>query len=523
MSESDTKPEPVKSIREYADRVRELTEDRRCIFRGLPDAEWALESAAWRRIKKSAEDNEMVPNQQHFVEYHRDLIDRIRSKGHGYEGARSLHDLELLAKLQHHGAATAFIDFTKNIYVALWFAVDSQQEKNGTVCIINNTDITKFIAVNEDKFSSGNREIEDFLQPQSSDSATKEKQPQPSYWHWEAQRVRAERILRQSSIFVFGKSAIDEGDYQKIVVDKGAKREIWEELNRLHDINAETLFPDFSGLSIANRVKRYYHIKTAREYFADGNAHYQIGKYEKAIESYTRAIKINPQYATAYINRGNCYFQIKDREKAISDYTGAIEIDPQHAMAYNNLGTCYFQIGENEKAISDYTRAIEIDPQCAMAYGNRGDCYSKIGENEKAISDYTNAIEIGPQDTVAYYNRGYCYSQIEEYQKAISDYTRAIEINPQYAMAYGNRGYCYSEIGEYQKAIADYTKDIEINPQTANAYNNRAIDKYAINSGDKSAEEDIRKALNLAREQGDQDFVQKISNTMREWGMPVPE
>lgn len=258
MSKSDTESKPVKSVRDYAKRVEELTGDKRQrIFRGLADKDWKLESAAWRTIKKIAEEDEEAPTWQQFVKHHRDLIDRIRSKGHGYEGARSLHDLELLAKLQHYGAATAFIDFTKNIYVALWFAVDSKQKKHGKVCIVDNTDRNKFSAVNEDEFSCKNRKIEDFLQPQSYDLATEEKQPQPSYWHWEAHRVRAERILRQSSIFVFGKPEIDKDDYKGIVVDKDAKGEIWKELNRLHDINAETLFPDFPGVSRENRVGRF--------------------------------------------------------------------------------------------------------------------------------------------------------------------------------------------------------------------------------------------------------------------------
>ncbi|MCY4043430.1 MAG: FRG domain-containing protein [Candidatus Dadabacteria bacterium] len=248
MSKSDDKSKPVESICEYVDRVRKLTRGgrRRCIFRGLPNAKWKLESAAWRTVKKIAKKKKKKPTRQLFVEYHRDLIDRIRSKGHGYDGARPLHDLELLAKLQHYGAATAFIDFTKNIYVALWFAVDSKQKKHGKVCIVDNTDRDKFSAVSEDEFSSENknRKIKDFLQPHS-------------YQYWEAQRVGAERIMRQSSVFVFGRHTIDEDDYQEIVVDKDAKGEIWDELNRLHDINAETLFPDFPGVSRANRVGRY--------------------------------------------------------------------------------------------------------------------------------------------------------------------------------------------------------------------------------------------------------------------------
>lgn len=44
---------------------------------------------------------------------------------------RKLTDFELLAKLQHHGAATRLIDVSRNMLVALWFTCSSEPEKTG--------------------------------------------------------------------------------------------------------------------------------------------------------------------------------------------------------------------------------------------------------------------------------------------------------------------------------------------------------------------------------------------------------
>ena len=106
-----------KASTRYVGRIKELVKDNRRIYRGQADASWSLESAASRRIKgskkagKKPTSNKVTPLE--FEEYHNDLILDANSRGHGYHGARRLRDLEALARLQHNGAATAFIDFTK--------------------------------------------------------------------------------------------------------------------------------------------------------------------------------------------------------------------------------------------------------------------------------------------------------------------------------------------------------------------------------------------------------------------------
>ena len=57
-----------------------------------------------------------------------------------------------------------------------------------------------------------------------------------------------------------------------------------------------------------------------------------------AIADYTKAIEINPNYASTYYNRGILKKDLKDYSGAIADYTKAIELDPNFAFAYVNRG-----------------------------------------------------------------------------------------------------------------------------------------------------------------------------------------
>ena len=77
-----------------------------------------IEASAWRRLPSTYNRSSL----DEFLDINRVLITRIRLLGHDHKDGRELKDLEILAELQHLGAATCLIDFTYNAQIALWFA-----------------------------------------------------------------------------------------------------------------------------------------------------------------------------------------------------------------------------------------------------------------------------------------------------------------------------------------------------------------------------------------------------------------
>jgi hypothetical protein len=111
-------------------------------WRGQADLAWRLDSSAVRRLIMSGFDfrDPYRPELDHepglspeatLNEYESILIDQARLAGHGYRDGRHISDFELLATLQHHGAATRLLDFTRNLFIALWFATTPFRESWG--------------------------------------------------------------------------------------------------------------------------------------------------------------------------------------------------------------------------------------------------------------------------------------------------------------------------------------------------------------------------------------------------------
>ena len=61
-------------------------------------------------------------------------------------------------------------------------------------------------------------------------------------------------------------------------------------------------------------------------------------KHDAAIESYTKAIALDPTNAVYFSNRAAAYSSKGDHAAAVEDGKRAIEVDPSFAKAYSRLG-----------------------------------------------------------------------------------------------------------------------------------------------------------------------------------------
>jgi tetratricopeptide (TPR) repeat protein len=160
----------------------------------------------------------------------------------------------------------------------------------------------------------------------------------------------------------------------------------------------------------------------ARLYYNRGLVYDELQEYNKALADYTKAIKLNKEYANPYNNRGNLYLKLKDYDKALADYNQAIKLNPNLADPYNGRGTVYATLKEYDKALADFSKAIELNPNLADPYNGRGIVYQELKEYDKALADYNQAIVLNPNNEIYYYNRFAFYKKRKEYENALKDF-----------------------------------------------------------------------------------------------------
>lgn len=79
--------------------------------------------------------------------------------------------------------------------------------------------------------------------------------------------------------------------------------------------------------------------------------------YDVALESYTRAIALKPDYAIALGSRGDTFRLLGRYAEALTDLTRAIELEPDFPEAYASRALTYHALGRDKEARSDLARA----------------------------------------------------------------------------------------------------------------------------------------------------------------------
>ena len=99
--------------------------------------------------------------------------------------------------------------------------------------------------------------------------------------------------------------------------------------------------------------------------------------------------------AEEHFNQGIEYRRQGNNDSAMEEFTNAIELDPEYYFAYYNRALVYYQSGKLESSLADYTKAIELHPDNAYWTFERGFLYLELGDREKAIIDLERSLELG--------------------------------------------------------------------------------------------------------------------------------
>lgn len=196
----------------------------------------------------------------------------------------------------------------------------------------------------------------------------------------------------------------------------------------------------------------------AELYFHRGVAWFSSKTYDTAIEDFTKAIGLRPDYFRAWLNRGVCWSLKQQPNKAIPDLTKAMEIRPGHAGPYQYLGTAWNGKKDYDTALGYFDKAIELNPDNAELYFHRGIAWSGKKEYENAIEDYRKAIALQPDYSSAYTSLGDALYKKEEYGKALQYFARSIGIKPDNKRAYYGLGRLYEALKEFELASIHYKR-----------------------------------------------------------------
>lgn len=90
------------------------------------------------------------------------------------------------------------------------------------------------------------------------------------------------------------------------------------------------------------------------------NSAYDKGDIKIALKYFSILTKIFRWNSTFLANRGNCYYMMGKWQLAINDYTKALKLKPKDGYIYKNRANAYKMIGFKKHSDADYAKAKSL-------------------------------------------------------------------------------------------------------------------------------------------------------------------
>ncbi|KAM9824536.1 RNA polymerase II-associated protein 3 [Neosynchiropus ocellatus] len=252
-----------------------------------------------------------------------------------------------------------------------------------------------------------------------------------------------------------------------------------------------------------------------------GNRLFKEGKYDEAIECYTRGMDADPYNPVLPTNRATAFYRLKKFAVAESDCNLAIALDSNYYKAFARRGAARIAQKSYDAALEDYETVLQLDPgnleaqnevkkikevmrcqapadladaqqpqenstvdpkkqrlveeqqrrQEAVVQKDRGNAYFKEGRYEAAVECYSRGIEADQWNQLLPANRAMAFLKLERFKEAEDDCTRAIALDSSYSKAFARRATARVALGKLEEARADFQQLLKLEPGNKQALN----------------------------------------------------
>lgn len=141
--------------------------------------------------------------------------------------------------------------------------------------------------------------------------------------------------------------------------------------------------------------------------------------------------------ARAHTDLGAVYFQQKQFEIALEEFTQATKIDPNFGLAFNGLGLVHAALGQDDIANANFKRAIEVEPNNSESHNNYGSFLCARSRYDESIKEFLAAVKnpLYATPVMAYTNAGICSMRKKDIVNAEAYLLKALQLEPLSGMA----------------------------------------------------------------------------------------
>jgi len=192
---------------------------------------------------------------------------------------------------------------------------------------------------------------------------------------------------------------------------------------------------------------------------------------KKAMESFQKAVELDPEYAEAYALIGEMYIvyagyglmpPVEAYANARAAAQKAISLNEQEPRAHKALAYVHFTSDWNwETALSEYNKAV----QYGLPIPDQFITYYDIFVNkdyDHAVRVSEQMVETDPLNIESHWHLGLMNYFSGRFEEALVSFNNALELDPNYSEGHHWKGAILGYLGKYDEAIYSLEKALEI-------------------------------------------------------------
>ena len=242
-------------------------------------------------------------------------------------------------------------------------------------------------------------------------------------------------VLSDDNLNLDALKGLADSYYKQMKFDQA--HEIYDQLINMYPDNsfywfckAETYYKAQDHEKSFVAIEKAIELEEAAEYFCfKGDFFIRHESFERALEQYVIAATINPNDAELRVRLGIIY-RVLDREKdAINSFDKALKINPFEKDAFINKIEIYEKQGKNPAALALKEKYVRLVPKDLEFGENLVDYYIENKGYARAVELLEILIQEHNDNDLIWAKLSFILFEIEEYERALQTIKKAMIIN----------------------------------------------------------------------------------------------
>ena len=163
-------------------------------------------------------------------------------------------------------------------------------------------------------------------------------------------------------------------------------------------------------------------------WLALGEADAHSGLYTKALNELKYCKTMDSTSALLFYKMGVVETKLKQKTEALNSFNRALKLNPDYIPAIISRAAEYADRGQFKTAIREYNRVLQLDPAYHTIYKQRAMAHLALKNYEAAIDDFSRFLIFNETDASVYYHRGMARLELKQMTDACTDFSLSAKL-----------------------------------------------------------------------------------------------